>query len=312
MAELKVLYRDVDRTPYLFTMRHCARQYGLDVELVRAPLGVAESEWGGRLEREEVDAIGENYWGLVSYRARGVPFLTLTAASTYWTEKLLAQPSVRSIEELRGEKMAVRTPGPQELFPAMWLEDMGLAQDVSQVVYSDRDVGRWGQWKKVAEGECAATFVTYIYADAPLAAGLHELPYERFDFVGGNVTLTTSESIIARKRQDLQHLVTAAFDTCRLFKSDPATVLRIMRDECLELLCEHLNLPDDQSLDTLYRMLRDELSDVPVPSAQGIANAHRMQLATAPHLKDFNPLLMWDFNFAREALRTAQTSAARA
>lgn len=312
MAELKLLYRDVDRTPYLFTLRRCARQYGLDVELVRAPLGTPESGWGGRLEREEVDAIGENYWGLVSYRARGIPFLTLTAANSVWTEKLLAQPSVQSIEELRGKTLAVRTPGPQELFPTMWLEDMGLVQDVKQVVYSDRDVGRWGQWKKVAEGECDATFVTYIYADAPLAAGLRELPYEQFPFVGGNVTLTSSESIIARKRPDLQHLVNAAFDTNRTFKSDPDTVLRIMRDECLELLREHLNLPDDQSVEKLYSMLRDELPDVPVPSAAGIANAHRMQLATAPHLKDFNPLLMWDLSFAREALQTARTAAARA
>jgi hypothetical protein len=303
MAELKLLYRDVDRTPYLFTLRHCARQYGLDVELVRAPLGTPESQWGGRLEREEVDAIGENYWGLVSYRARGVPFLTLTAANSVWTEKLLTRPGVQSIEDLRGKKLAVRTPGPQELFPTMWLEDKGLVQDVSQVVYSDRDVGRWNQWKKVAEGECDATFVTYIYSEAPLAAGLRELPYEQFPFVGGNVTLTTSESIIARKRQDLQNLVNAAFDTNRTFKTDPGTVLRIMHDECLELLREHLNVPDDRSVEWLYGTLRDELADTPVPTAEGIANAHRMQLATAPHLKDFNPLLVWDFSFAREALR---------
>jgi hypothetical protein len=312
MAALSVLYRDVDRTPYLFTLRYCARQYGLEVELVRVPLGTPESGWGGRLEREEVDAIGENYWGLVHYRARGVPFLALTAGTSVWTEKLLVRPGIRSIEELRGKKLAVRSPGPQELFPSMWLADRGLAQEVTQIVYSDRDVGRWGQWRKVAEGECDATFVTYIYADAPLAAGLHELPYEPVPFVGGSVTLTTTENIAARKRQALQQLVNAAFDTHWLFKNAPDTVLRIMREECLALLREHLVLPDDQSLTQLYRTLRDELADIPVPTAEGIANAHRMQFATAPHLREFNPLLMWDFSFAREALRTARTAAPRA
>jgi hypothetical protein len=43
-----------------------------------------------------------------------------------------------------------------------------------------------------------------------------------------------------------------------------------------------------------------------VPSAEGISNAHRLQQGESPEIDRFNPLLMWDFSFAREALRARQ------
>ena len=41
-AGLRVLYRDVDRTPYLFTLRHCARRYDLELEIIHAGMGVVQ------------------------------------------------------------------------------------------------------------------------------------------------------------------------------------------------------------------------------------------------------------------------------
>jgi ABC-type nitrate/sulfonate/bicarbonate transport system substrate-binding protein len=300
MRSLRMLYRDVDRAPYLFAMRQCARRYDLELEIVRAEVG---GEWAERLERGDVQVIAENYWGLQSERARGLPFVTFGSAVTTWNEKLVVHPSIQSIDDLRGKRLALRTPGPQELLPKLWLHDRGLAPDVSTALYTDREVGRWGQWKKVADGECQAFFITYLYSTAPLAAGLRELPYDTYYFEGGNVTLTTTEGVIAARRQDVQDCLNAAFDATHLFKTDAATALRIMRDEALPLLQEHLEIPDDRALEQVYHLLRDELADVPVPTAAGIDNAWRMRLETAPELRDFNPLLMWDFSFAREALQ---------
>jgi hypothetical protein len=306
MAELRLLYRDVDRTPYLFTLRQCARQYGLELDVVRAGLGAGG--WAERLESEEVDVIAENYWGLQNDRARGAPFVAFAAVSNALPERLLVDSSVQSIGDLRGKKLAVRGTGPQTLFPAMWLKDHGLAQDVEQVVYSERDTGRWGHWKKVVTGECQACFVTDLYKDAPLAAGLHEIPYELYPFAGGNVTLTTTEGVIRRKRPELQSLVDAAFATNRAFKTDPAMVLKIIREEALDLLREHFDNPDDAWLEKAHRMLADELADIPVPTVEGIINAIRIQVEQQRHLQEFNPLLMWDFSFAREAMeRTGES-----
>jgi ABC-type nitrate/sulfonate/bicarbonate transport system substrate-binding protein len=297
---LRMLYRDVDRAPYLYAMRYCARRYDLELEIVRAQPG---GEWAERLERHDVQVIAENYWGLQSERARGLPFVTFGSAVNVWNEKLMVDPSINSLDDLRGKTLALRTPGPQELLPKLWLRDKGLAADVATRLYTDQQVGRWGHWRKVADGECQAFFITYLYAQAALDAGLKDLPYDTYYFEGGNVTLTTTEALSRDGRQDIQDCMNAAFDATHLFKTDAATALRIMREETWDLLREHLDVPDEQALERTYYILRDELAPIPVPTAAGIDNAWRMRLDTAPELHDFNPLLMWDFSFAREAQR---------
>lgn len=308
MATLRALYRDPDRTPYLATLHHDARARGLDVELVRAPLH--GGAWAERLESGDVDVITENYWGLQGNRALGAPFIAIAAVVDTWQEKLVVHPSIHTLDDLRGKKFAVRTPGPQALLPDLWLRDQGLAQDVQQVVYPEKETGRWGHWKHVLSGACHACFMSQLYADQPLSQGLVELAFPPYPFTGSNVTLTTTEAVIQARPSDVQALVSATFDATRTFKSDPDTVLRLMREETLPLLREDFDLPDDASVERLYQLLRDELADVPLPTGQGIANALRMRLPTEPHLAAFNPLLMWDLSFARQALRELPSAAA--
>jgi hypothetical protein len=174
---------------------------------------------------------------------------------------------------------------------------------VEQVVCAESETGRWGPWNKVATGECHACFITDLYVDAPRHAGLKELPYARYPYADGYITFTTTEGILNRKRDLLQVLVNAAFQASRLFKTDAATVLAVMREESLELLREHFDLPDDRSLESVYAKLVEGFSDIPVPTAEGISNAHRLQIGNSPEIDQFNPLLMWDFSLAREALK---------
>jgi hypothetical protein len=54
-------------------------------------------------------------------------------------------------------------------------------------------------------------------------------------------------------------------------------------------------------MERIYRILSDELSEQPIPTAEGIANTRRMALPRMPELADFNPLVMWDLSFARAA-----------
>jgi hypothetical protein len=58
----------------------------------------------------------------------------------------------------------------------MWLRMMGLENDMKIQMISDSEVGRWGQWKKVLNGECIATFMSDLYLPDALAAGLKVLP----------------------------------------------------------------------------------------------------------------------------------------
>ncbi|MFC0527639.1 ABC transporter substrate-binding protein [Phytohabitans kaempferiae] len=315
MAELTVLYRDVDRAPYLYTLRHCARSYDLDVELRRVasavPMtGAAGADWGRLLERGEVDVIAENYWGLMTYAARGVPFLTVASTAHRWRELLLVRPGVGRVEDLAGRRFAVRDTGPQALFPGLWLEDAGLAGEVEQVVVPQRETGRWGHWKRVAEGECDACFMSPLYAAPALAAGLTPIPHPGYDFEGGHVTLTTTERVVAERRPAVQALVDAAFDANELFRDERATALAIAERDCADLLGEHFDLSSSPVAE-LYDLLREEIAPDPVPTPAGIGTAHRLRSRTAPELAGYNPLLMWDLSFARAARRDRATRQAQ-
>jgi len=292
MASLRVLYRDYDRAPYLYTVRRAAEAYGLDVALEKAPLGGRFPEM---LQEGATDVLAENYWGLQSLRASGVKLLSVATAVTNLNEKLFVAPSVTGVADLAGKSVALRGVGPSALIGALWLKDH--CPTAKGVVVSEDEVGRWGNWKKVVSGECAAAFVTNFYQDHPLGAGLKELPVEPYGFIG-NVTFTTTEAIAATRRDDIQALVNAAFDASRLFKHDPAKALSIFASDPRKLM----EIQDDREMERVYTILAGELSETPMPSAAGISNTHRMRLSRNPELAEFNPLAMWDFSFARGAL----------
>ena len=150
-------------------------------------------------------------------------------------------------------------------------------------------------------GECHGTFVTNFYQDEPREGGLKELPTEPYGFIG-NVTLTTLESFTICAVDDVQKLVDAAFEASRLFKHEPVEAMDICMGEPVKLL----KLDGRPAMERLYGILRDELSEQPIPTPDGIANTRRMALLRMPELGDFNPLVMWDLSFAREAIKNSR------
>lgn len=311
MSDLQVMYRDVDRTPYLFVLRDCARRIGLDLDIVRnvrsPKTGATGEEWGELLEHEEVDFLAENYWGLQSYRHRGVPFVTVAGNVNQWNEKLLVGPRITCLADLDGKRLAGRPTGPTAVFPTMWLSDLGMTME--QIVIPEKETGRWGHWKAVASGDYDACFMSSLYMEPALKAGLCELAFEQYPFAGGNVSLTTTEHIAATKRAAVQKLVDAMFEANRVFRTDPATVERIIADEAADLLAEHFTIGPGFA-EWLYPLLREELAEYPVPPAAGVHNAHRIRFSTNPELRDFNPMLMWDLSFARASMAKHKRSEA--
>jgi len=296
MASLRLLYRDYDRAPYLYTLKHAAALRGLELVIEKAPLGGRYPEF---LVEGATDLLAENYWGLQSLAFNGTPIVSLVTAVTWLNETLFVHPDIDRVSDLRGRKFAIRGTGPSELIPGLWLQDNGLGEDVTPVIYSEKDVGRWGQWRQVVSGACHGTFVTNFYQNEPRNAGLKEMPIGRYGFIG-NVTLSTLEPTIAARKDDIQTLVEAAFDATYLFINDPEAALAICRGEPMRLL----EFSADADTVKLYHILRSELSAYPIPSAEGISNTRRMRLPRNPELADFNPLAMWDLSFARSALRT--------
>ena len=299
MPPLKLLYRDVDRTPYLYALKFAAERHGLQIDVER-PEG---REYGDLLARGEADVLAENYYGLQTFAAKGAPFVSVTTSVTWLNELLLVPPGITSMDDLAGKRFALRGVGSSELISRLWLADTGLDRTMEPVVFKEAEVGRWGQWNKVVSGDCHACLVTNMYADPALAAGLTPLPIEPFGYMG-NVTLTTSRDVIAARRTDIELLVRAAFDAHTLFKTDRATTLEIMGGEPRRLM----KIESDAVVERLYEIIRDELSDRPVPSVEGLRNMRRMALPASPELADFNPLLMWDLSFAHDVIAATAPS----
>jgi hypothetical protein len=297
---LRLLYRDVDRIPYLLALQSAARSYDLDLELVRHKQ-IGKEDWGEALKRGEVDAIAENYWALVRYRAAGDPFVTVGSAAHWWREKLLARPGVETVQDLKGKRLAVRSTGPQTWFPAVFLEQAGLAGDVTLVTIPEAETGRFGLWKAVASGSCDACFISTLYVDPAFEAGLREIGYAPFAFEGGHVVPTTTEDFAAEHPEAVGGLVEAMFDACeRLVTRDDYML------QCVRLGRDHLeeNVPvsSEPEIFRAAERLREEIGPVPVPTMRGIQNALDIVVARLPELAGFNPLLMWDLSFARKAL----------
>lgn len=290
MQPLTLLYRDPDRTPYLFALKHAAQSYGLEVRIERAG-----REYGELLVDESSPILVENYYALQALRARGAPIVSLATSITWMNERLFVDPGIESIDELKGKTFAIRGIQSSELIERLWLKEHGLER-IETRVYSDQDVGRWRQWTKVRDGECQGCLITDLYADAARDAGLKEIPFEPFGYLG-NVTLTTHIQVVERDRAAAEALVRSAFDASRMFKEEPNTVSELLESQELQPLIRHFH--GERSLDRICEVLREELPDYPVPSVEGLGNMRRAAMRSFPELADFNPLLMWDLSFAR-------------
>jgi len=104
MAVLKVAWSDADRTPYLYTLQHAAAAYGLDLDLIRAGYG----DFPRILLDGDCEFIAENYYNLQIFRSKGVPLVSVVGAVNELNETLIVRPSIRRLEDLRGEKIAIR------------------------------------------------------------------------------------------------------------------------------------------------------------------------------------------------------------
>ena len=152
----------------------------------RWPAGTTTSRWTSSASKptEEYEAclfdgsgdiLIEHLEYLYEKAAGGVEVTFFCAPVIETGMELVVRPGTRSIDELRGGRIAVRQPGRPHA-ATMRLRHMGLLDDVEVVHINDRDIGRWQQWRRVADGDCAAAWISSLYLPAALDAGLEVLP----------------------------------------------------------------------------------------------------------------------------------------
>ncbi|HWH80453.1 MAG TPA: hypothetical protein VNT76_23895, partial [Candidatus Binatus sp.] len=237
MDSLTLAYRDDDRTPVIFAIREIAkRHYQLEVKIIRIQDG---DDYEAALFNGSADVIIEHLEYLYDEAAKGKKISFFCAPSKGGGLELMVPHEIQSVEALRGRKIAVRSHG-QPHAVTLWLRMVGLEDDVQTVIVHDKDVGRWGQWKKVVSGECVATFMSPLYLPDALKAGLKVLDVPDIPIVGHFAQACLAE--FARRNSTLMRAyVQSVLHALVWLKQRPADVLVTLAPE----LKAWMNIVDD-------------------------------------------------------------------
>ena len=194
---MKLGYRDHDRAPVIYLIKEMAkRHYDLDVEVVHI---FPKDEFEAALFDGACDVIIEHTEYLFAEVAKGAKITLFCAPLLETGSEIVTKPGVTSPESLKGQRIAIRAQGRPHA-SEMWLRELGLEGQVEIEIVDDADVGRWGLWKRVVDGTCAAAFMTPLYLPDAEAAGLQVLPTPDIDGIGGN----SCRGQVGRQRQAVE------------------------------------------------------------------------------------------------------------
>jgi len=292
MQSVTLAYRDVDRLPVILAIREMAkRHYDLDVRVAQIR---DEGAFEAALFDGSADVLIEHLEFLYEQAAKGKKIAMFCAPSKGGGLHLVVPQHVRAAQEFRGKTMAVRTSG-QPHAVTLWLRMMGLEKDVATVMVPDGEIGRWGQWKKVASGECVATFVSPLYLPDALAAGLTVLPVPDIPIVGHFAQACLSE--FARGNPALMRdYVKAVLHALAWLIEHPAEAYAALHPE----LAPQMKVAAGAELRRRFDSIVGGIKLKPYPTPAAVANTYEIATLEYPGAKGINPMSLWDLHWVKE------------
>lgn len=291
MRRLRLAYRDNDRTPVIFCIQEMARRhYDIDVEVVQIK---GTEEYEAALFDGPCDVIIEHLEYLYDEAAKGKKVTLFIGPSKGGNLELVVRPDIARVDVLKGGTMAVRAQG-QPHAVKLWLKMMGLEKNVHTILIHDKEVGRWGQWKKVASGECVAVFMSPLYLPQAIAAGLKVLPVAEIPIVGHYAQACRAD--FAERNPDLlEDYVKASIHAVCLMLYRRSEALAIAANEPMK----RMKITDKRELERQLESIVKSLKVKPYPTPQAIANTFEMAVLDYPAAKDLNPLSIWDLHWVK-------------
>ena len=293
MRSLKLAYRDDDRTPVIFCIKEMARRhYDIGLEVVQIKGGEA---YEAALFDGAADIIIEHLEYLYDEAAKGKKVTIFCAPSRGGSLELVTASRVQRPEDLKGGAMAVRTSG-QPHAVTLWLRMMGLENEVKTVLVEDGEVGRWGQWKKVASGECVATFISPLYLPQALnAGGLKILAVPDIPIVGHYAQACLAK-FAAENSPLLKDYMRSVIHALCLMILRRGEALKIVTDEPMKRMKIESTEEMERQFDSIVKWLKPR----PYPTPRAIANSYEIATLEYPDAKGLNPLSLWDLHWVRE------------
>jgi ABC-type nitrate/sulfonate/bicarbonate transport system substrate-binding protein len=265
------------------------RHYGVNVEVVHIHERQAFED---ALLSGRCDTIIEHIEYLYLEAARGRKITFFCAPQIHRGLQLVVPRDFSSVDQLRGMRMAVRDLG-RPFAVTLWLRKMGLERDVETIIVTDKEVGRWQQWRKVASGECAACFIAPIYLPPALAAGLKIFPVEETEIVS-NFAQACLSTFAAENSALMKSYMKAVIHALALLIYRRVEAVEIAAGEPMRLMevsdCAELR----RQVDSIAEMLHVK----PYPTAEAIANTNAIAADEyGAHIE--NPVALWNLHWVK-------------
>jgi len=292
MQEVKLAYRDNDRTPVIFCIKEMARRhYDIDVKVIQIR---GNDEYEAAIFDGSADVIIERLDYLFGEAGKGKKITMFCAPVGTSGSDLVVPTHVNSIDDLKGKKIAVRSSG-RPYTITLRLRKMGLDKEIEMVIVKDNEVGRWGQWKKVVSGECIGTYMTPIYLPNALAAGLQILPTPELPVVGHFAQACTAKYSY-EMHEILGRYVKSVIHALCLMKFRRDETMKIVGQEAMSLM----KIQDRKELERQVDCIIQDLLVKPYPTPEGIINSHEISTDEWPEGKALkNPLTPWDLHWVK-------------
>lgn len=292
MRRLKLAYRDDDRTPVVFCIKEiAARHYDIEIEVLQIK---GTEAYESALFNGSADVIIEHLEYLYEKTAKGKKITMFCAPGKGGGLELVVPRGVQRVEEFKGKTMAVRSSGQPHAI-TLWLRMMGLEREVRTVIVRDDEVGRWGQWKKVASGACIATFISPLYVGPALGAGLKILPAPDLPIVGHFAQACLSSFAKGNPGLLRDYLKAVIHALCLMI---------FRRDEALEIVSRepmrHMRIESREELERRFDVIAKGLKIRPYPTPEAIAHTYEIATLECPEAKGLNPLALWDLHWVKE------------
>ena len=291
MRTIRLAYRDHDRTPVIYCIKAMAeRHYGVTVEIIQIE---EQAEFEAALFQGHCDVIIEHIEYLHTEAAKGKKITLFCAPQIQRGLQLVVPQSFNSLGDLRGKSMAVRDLGrPHRI--TLWLRKVGLEKNVKTIIVTDKEIGRWKQWKKVLSGECAACFVAPIYLPEALAAGLKTFPTSEAEVVSLFAQACTAE-FGANNSPLLKDYMKAVIHAVALIMYRREQAMEIVGREPMRLM----KITDATELRRQVDSIAQWLQAKPYPTTEAIVNTNDIAAQEyGPTVE--NPLALWDLHWLKE------------
>ena len=292
MDRIRLAYRDEDRTPVIFCIQAMARErYELDVEVLQVK---GTREYEAALFDGTCDVIIEHLEYLYGNPTLARQVSMFCAPVLRNGLELVVRPEVQDVAALRGTTLAIRSHGrPHAIM--LRLRKMGLQGQVSTTIVRDEDVGRWEQWRTVADGTCGAAFISRLYLPPALAAGLKVLDAPDIEVVG-HYSQACLTSFAAAHPEVMLRYVRSVVHALALMTRRRAEALAIARDEPMR----RMGLTDGVELERQVDAIIADLQVPPYPTPEAVANMYEVATAQYGGAGLMNPLSVWDLHWLRQ------------